>query len=60
MMTRFLTAFALMGFAAMVAFAAPAQASESTQISTHGSWAVYTFMENGNKVCYMAATPSKN
>ena len=43
----------------MVAFAAPAQASESTQISTHGSWAVYTFMENGNKVCYMAATPSK-
>lgn len=59
-MTRFLGAFLLTFLAAAALMPASAQASEATQISTHGAWAVYSFMENGNKVCYMAATPQKS
>jgi hypothetical protein len=34
-----------------------AQASEPRRVGTYGDWAAYTFMENGNKVCYMASQP---
>lgn len=37
-----------------------AQASEPQLVSTHGDWSVYKFTENGNQVCYMAATPQKD
>lgn len=37
-----------------------ALASEPELVSTHGDWSVYKFTENGNKVCYMAATPQKD
>lgn len=36
-----------------------AQASEPKLLSTHGDWAVYTFVEGGGKVCYMASQPKK-
>lgn len=57
-MTRFFKTFALTGLA-VAALAPAAQSAESTLLSTHGAWSVYTFTENGNKVCYMAATPTK-
>ena len=58
-MTRFFKAFALTTLAVSALLPLSAQASESTLLSTHGSWSVYSFTENGNKVCYMAATPNK-
>ncbi|HPD82188.1 MAG TPA: invasion associated locus B family protein [Alphaproteobacteria bacterium] len=36
---------------------AKVQASEPTLIGTFGDWRAYSFMENGNKVCYMASQP---
>lgn len=59
-MTRFFKTFALTTLAVSALCAADARASESTLLSTHGDWSVYTFTENGNKVCYMAATPKKS
>lgn len=34
-----------------------ANASEPRLIATHGDWSAYSFIENGNKVCYMASRP---
>ena len=34
-----------------------AYASEPRLVGTYGDWSAYTFMENGNKVCYMASQP---
>lgn len=39
--------------------AGTAQAAEPRLLGTHGAWSAYVFMENGNKVCYMAAKPQK-
>ena len=33
------------------------QASEPRLVGTFGDWSAYTFLENGNKVCYMASQP---
>jgi hypothetical protein len=33
------------------------KASEPRLIGTFGDWAAYSFVENGNKVCYMASQP---
>jgi len=42
------------------ALAAPAaRAADQRLIGTFGSWSAYTLLENGNKVCYMAAKPQK-
>lgn len=38
---------------------AQAQSAEPRLISTHGDWAAYVMTEDGNKVCYMASTPTK-
>jgi len=46
--------------ALLAAFAAPAAAQEVTAIGTHGQWTAYTYQEDGNAVCYMAAKPSKS
>ena len=43
----------------LMAPGATAQASEPRLIGTFGDWRAYTFMENGNKVCYMASQPQK-
>lgn len=40
-------------------FVPSAQASEPRLIGTFGNWSAYMFLENGNKVCYMAAKPQK-
>lgn len=41
----------------MVSGVSVAQASEPRLMGTFGDWSAYTFMENGNKVCYMASQP---
>lgn len=38
----------------------PALAEEATTLGTHGSWTSYTFKEDKNKVCYIAAAPTKS
>ena len=38
-------------------FAGQAHASEPRLVGTYGDWSAYVFMENGNKVCYMASQP---
>lgn len=58
-MTRFFKTFALTTLAVSALCATGANASESKLLSTHGDWSVYTFTENGNKVCYMAAKEKK-
>ena len=57
----FLTAFftCFMTAAIISAISTPAEASEPKLLSTHNAWSAYTFTENGNKVCYMASTPTK-
>jgi invasion protein IalB len=47
-----------MCLAAALFTTAQAQASEPKRIATHGEWSAYSFKENGNKVCYMAAQPN--
>lgn len=42
-----------------VSGASLALASEPEEIGTYGGWKAYKFIENGNSVCYMAATPQK-
>ncbi len=54
--TLFLTALAL----GCGLFAQHAQASEPKLLGTFGSWSAYVFLENGNKVCYMVAKPSRH
>lgn len=46
-------------FAALLFFPLAAQASEQREIARHGQWVAYEFEENGGKVCYMAAKPTK-
>lgn len=36
-----------------------AMAGEPRQIGTYGDWLAYVFMEDNNKVCYMASQPKK-
>lgn len=54
-MIRIVLSFAVVF--AFVAIATPSQASEPKLIGTYGAWSAYSFMENGNKVCYMASEP---
>lgn len=55
-MTRYL--LTLVTFSLFVVGASlSANASEPRLIGTYGDWAAYSFMENGNKVCYMASQP---
>jgi len=44
---------------AMMGVSGSVQASEPKLIGSHGQWSAYSFMENGNKVCYMASQPQK-
>lgn len=46
-------------FVVLANMAAQAQSAEPRLISTHGDWAAYVMTEDGNKVCYMASTPTK-
>lgn len=40
--------------------ASAAQAGEPRLIGTYGDWSAYVFIEEGNKVCYMASQPQKD
>jgi hypothetical protein len=46
----------------LAAYSGPAfaQATEQRSIGEFGVWNAYEFEENGNKVCYMAASPDKH
>ena len=56
----FLLAFALAAFLAVLPFAAlEAQAAEAQKIATHGVFDVYSFRDQGQKVCYLFARPQK-
>ncbi len=55
-MTRLFLGLTVFSFLMLGTFA-PANASEPRLIGTFGDWAAYSFMENGNKVCYMASQP---
>ncbi len=54
---KFYLAIALAAFI----FSSPldAKAGEPRLLGTYGDWDAYIFMENGNKVCYMASKPKK-
>ncbi len=41
----------------LITTTAQAQASKPRLLGTFGEWRAYSFLENGNKVCYMAAEP---
>ena len=43
-----------------VLVASTASAQDVTVIGTHGKWTAYTYMENKQRVCYMAAKPDKS
>lgn len=55
----------LLGMSKAIALAAllvmipslPALAKDAKEIGTYGDWKAYTYQEDGNKVCYMAASP---
>lgn len=50
----------LMSFFAFCLFSvSEAKASEQKEIGHFGAWTAYVFDENGGKVCYMAAKPTK-
>lgn len=40
--------------------AVSAHADDPELIGRHGDWMAYKFMENGNKVCYMASQPKSS
>lgn len=40
--------------------AAHVQAAEPRLMGTYGDWLAYSFVESGNKVCYMASKPKKD
>ncbi len=56
-MNRFLFLSALLIFTAIPTLSA--HASDPKAIGTFGKWSAYTFVEDGKKVCYMAAKPTK-
>ncbi|MBN8521545.1 MAG: hypothetical protein J0L77_06595 [Alphaproteobacteria bacterium] len=51
--------FVVLSVISMMAASLSARASDPEMLGTHGDWKVYRFTENGNQVCYMAATPQK-
>lgn len=55
-MIKYLLTFFLFVFSC--AFMSPAYAGEPRLVGTYGAWDAYIFIENGNKVCYMASRPA--
>jgi len=54
-----MTKFAALTLASLLLIPFAAHASEQQEIGRHGAWIAYVFEENGGKVCYMAAKPTK-
>jgi len=44
---------------ALILFAPAARAEQPRLIATYQKWSVYSFTEDGKKVCYMASQPEK-
>lgn len=60
MLRKFACLLAVCCLPLMVA-AAPARADDAPKkIGDFGDWTAYTFMEDGNRVCYMASQPKKD
>lgn len=57
---RFSGVFKAALFMAALCTAGAAHANQARLIGTYGDWSAYTFMEDGNKVCYMASQPVKD
>lgn len=55
--TPFLLTALAIGFSMMNG---TAQASEPRLLGNFGAWSAYVFLENNNKVCYMAAKPKSS
>lgn len=47
-------------FGLLFIHASSALAGEPRLLASHGDWDAYVFIENGNKVCYMASKPTKD
>lgn len=43
-----------------LSFGSSAQAAEPRLMGTYGDWLAYVFVEDGNKVCYIASKPKKD
>ena len=56
----FLTFFTLVLSWSLLGLSQSAMAGTPRLIGTHGAWSAYVFIENGNKVCYMASQPKKS
>lgn len=59
MMSSFTKISFVVALGLMIFAVSPAKADTPQLISTHGDWSAFTFMENGNKVCFMASQPKK-
>jgi len=53
------TKFAVIGLAlaGVATWATPSMAQDV--LATHGDWTVYSYVESGNKVCYVGSRPAK-
>ncbi len=49
----------LFSFLVFAISASAALAADIELLGVHGDWSAYTFMEDGNRVCYMASQPVK-
>jgi len=54
--TRLLLAF---GFFTALTLSSVSNAADIEPLGVHGEWSAYTFMEDGNRVCYMASQPTR-
>lgn len=49
-----------LGLLTFIFIAGSAKAAEPRLVGTYGDWLAYVFIEDGNKVCYMASKPKKD
>jgi invasion associated locus B (IalB) protein len=50
----------LLTFLAAMLACGPARAQSTETLGEAGKWKAYTFLEDGNKVCYMSSAPDKS
>lgn len=51
--------FCALAVAGLMVLTQQAHAAEPRLLGTYSEWSAYVFMEDGNKVCYMASKPTK-
>jgi len=57
--TSFVAAFLVVTLAGLVSYVPSASAAEPRSIGKYSDWEAFVFIEDGNKVCYMASQPKK-